>query len=394
MSFFGAARVTQALGTPIVLESALTLEITATLTNGFAVSLNSGSSPFLTVPAARYGLPEFSKTVVDQLKQWFKNAADAAANIDIASAADVDLTLAFAPVIGVNTSFFSLTLAPTNFNVKGTPATSVTAFVIPSTHTGWSAILGLSGEGQAATGTVTGSNRIIQGAFQPRSFFAFPGSYRAPGQRRKRSDRSAHITASGKVHQYVAGTTWYEFPFQLVNLPAYYAAPPKVAGRCKSYSLVSSVPTLKTSNPSLTGTSGFSSVYIASDLLEVGTFAQCGSWYSRVVSKTLPAAPTDNSIVWLEAPPSSNEEAPEAGKPIKRISEAMALIQEVERTGQLLFYEINDDGGAQRWLTSCYSLPSDGEAVDAPERHSDELDVYSLNFGDLIEDRLPQLVTI
>lgn len=395
MSFFGAAKVTSALGTPIILESALPLEITASFSTGGAPqTVDSGDSAYLTVAAGSYALPEFAQTVVNQLKQWFKNAGDADPFLAIASAAAVDMTLAFAPVIGVNTSLFTLTLRPTNWTLKGVPVTTVDSLVIPSNHSLWASHLGLAGTGQSATGSASGSNRVITGTHQPRSFFALPGSYQAPGAIRKRSERSSHIAASGKVHQYVAGAAWDEFPFQLFNLPAYFAGPNKLAGRCKSYSLVSSVPTLKTSNPDLTGTSGFSDVYIAKELYETGVFIQCGSWYSRLHSTSFPAVPTDNSINWYEAPPSGEEETPASPKPIKRISEAVALKLEVERTGSLIFYQINEDTAAQRWLYNVYSLQGDGEAEDKPERFSSELDVYSLDFGNLIEDRGLALVSL
>lgn len=394
VSWFGAARVTSALGTPIILDSAISLDISATIDNGFLATLNSSDSPFLTVAAGRYALPEFAQTVASQLKQWFKNAADADPNVVIASADDVDLTLAFAPVIGVNTSRFSLTLRGTNFTIKGGGGVSVTSLTIPSTHSQWASLLGLAGTGQSASGTTSGSECTIFGTHQPRSFFALPGSYQAPGHIRKRSERTSHVSASGKAHQYVAGGQWREFPFQLFNLPTYFAGPDKPAGRCKSYSLVSSVPTLKTANPTLLGTSGFADVYISKPLFETGVFIQCGSWYSRIHSTSFPTAPTDNSINWYEAPPGNEEEAPSQFKPIHRISEAMALKMEAERTGQLIFYQINEETGAQRWDYNAYTLGGNGEAEDRPERFSSEIDAYSLDFGNLIEDRDPQLIML
>jgi hypothetical protein len=356
-----------ALGTPVVLAAATAVRLSVGLDDklGATPTINSSDSAYLTIAAGTYRFPELCQLVISKILTWFATALDADADCDLTGTPVI--TLVFAPSTSAGASTVTLTFTTVGGETTAGGDPLYFASVTLDNSNGLWTLLGLAYETE--DGTIESNRAVVDVAdvvtiasrFQPRSIFVFDRSVEDTFDSPHYPQEHSHVLASLKTRRFGVGIAQTHRSLRLVDLSAAEGGPGQVVANFSAHGSNRSLITIN--NPSVTGLSGISALYVQNDLITAGRYLRCGEWVSRA------RADTTTQVSLCDKIPTAVSVASAA--PITLISELEALWFDVRRLGGKLYLWETTDAGAIRWTGAAYA------PVAAPRMDVERRDVFA-----------------
>jgi hypothetical protein len=340
-----------ALGTPVVLAAATAVRLSVGLDDklGATPTINSSDSAYLEIAAGTYRFPELCQLVISKILTWFATALDADADCDLTGTPVITLT--FAPSTSANGS--SVTLVFTTVGGETTAGGDPLYFasVTLDNSNGLWTLLGMAYETE--DGTIEANRAVVDvadvvtiaGRFQPRSIFVFERSTTDTFDEPYLPQRTTHILASGATRGFRVGPVLTRRVLELVDLGHAEGGPGVAAATFSAFGSNRSLLTI--ANPSVTGLSGISSLYVSTGVITDGRYLRLGDHVGRSRSDSA------TQVRLVDKAPSTQTVA--TGAPITQVSELEALWMEVERLGHLYVFGVTESTGAILWNGATYA---------------------------------------
>lgn len=367
----------RAIGTTIRLSSALSINITVTITDG-GIGSSTYTGGALTIAAGSFRTADYCSALASTIVSWLQ--AKIAADATVAATGTPIVDIAFSPGIGADSSRFELTLVSPacDFIASSLPA-SFSAASINNTNGAFSN-LGLAYRDPSSptrNASIVSGEAVFSGLFQPRSIFVFERSEIDEGEDDRPAQFVAHKLASGGLRTYVLGTTRISKQrLRIVDLDPDVCGPPIEVALATSINADRN--TLNIPAGTTVSLSGIEVAFSLPVLIEAGDYIEIQGFVARVRSVT----PT--TIVLCETIPTTISIS--SLSYIRVVSEVHALWNEALRLGEILVYNTSDSTGEILWYPQSYCLASDETPRFFGERRDIGNALYSYTFSLLRRD--------